>query len=69
MAVASEAADPRAIPAQHQAVAVTLDLVNPQRAGRGPPSTAGMVSMKPEGRRKTMGGGPENPLASMVREY
>ena len=26
-------------------------------------------SMKPEGRRKTMGGGPEIPLASMVKGY
>ena len=43
MAVAGEAADPRAIPAHHQPIAVVLDLVNPERAGRrlGPPSTAG----------------------------
>jgi hypothetical protein len=34
MAVAREAADPRAIPAHHKAVAVVLDLVNPERAGR-----------------------------------
>jgi hypothetical protein len=26
-------------------------------------------SMKPEGRRKTMGEGPEIPLASAVKEY
>ncbi len=29
-----EAADPRAIPTQHQPVAVVLDFVNPERAGR-----------------------------------
>jgi hypothetical protein len=34
MAVAREAADPQAIPAHHQAVAVVLDLMNPERAGR-----------------------------------
>ena len=36
MAVAREAANARAIPAHHQPVAVVLDLVNPQRAGRWP---------------------------------
>src|SRR4029077_5935173 len=36
MAVAREAADTRAIPAHHQAVAVVLDLVEPERAGRWP---------------------------------
>ena len=34
MAVAGEAADARAIPAHHQPVAVMLDIVNPERAGR-----------------------------------
>ena len=34
MAVACEAADTHAIPAHHQPVAVMLDLVNPERAGR-----------------------------------
>ena len=34
MTVAGEAADPRAIPAQHQPIAVVLDFVNPARAGR-----------------------------------
>ena len=34
MAVAGEAADARAIPAHHQPVAVMLDFVNPERAGR-----------------------------------
>jgi hypothetical protein len=33
MAVAREAADPQAIPAQHQPIAVMFDFVNPQRAG------------------------------------
>jgi hypothetical protein len=36
MPVAGEAADPRAIRAHHQPVAVMLDFVNPQRAGRWP---------------------------------
>ena len=36
MAVASEAADPLAIPAHHQPIAVMLDFVDPQRAGRWP---------------------------------
>ena len=36
MTVAREAANARAIPAHHQPVAVVLDLVNPQRAGRWP---------------------------------
>ena len=36
MAVAGEAANSRAIPAHHQPVAVMLDLMNPQRAGRWP---------------------------------
>ena len=36
MDVASEAADARAIPAHHQSIAVVLDLVNPDRAGRWP---------------------------------
>ena len=36
MTVAREAADARAIPAHHQAVAVMFDLVNPERAGRWP---------------------------------
>ena len=36
VAVAGEAADPRAIPAHHQAVAVVLDFVNPQRTGGWP---------------------------------
>src|SRR6185436_10823379 len=36
MAVAREAANTRAIPAHHQAVAVVLDLVEPERAGRWP---------------------------------
>lgn len=34
MASAREAADPRAIPAHHHPVAVMLDFVDPQRAGR-----------------------------------
>ena len=34
MAAAREAADARAIPANHQPVAVVLDFVNPERAGR-----------------------------------
>jgi hypothetical protein len=34
MSIAREAADPRAIPAHHQAVAVVLDFVNPERARR-----------------------------------
>jgi hypothetical protein len=36
MAVAREAADTLAIPAHHQAAAVMLDFVNPERAGRWP---------------------------------
>jgi hypothetical protein len=36
MAVAGEAADARAVPAHHQPVAVMLDFVNPQWAGRWP---------------------------------
>ena len=36
MAVAREAADARAIPAHHQPIAVVLDLVDPERAGRWP---------------------------------
>ena len=36
MTVAREAADPRAIPAHHQPIAVVLDLMNPERAGRWP---------------------------------
>jgi hypothetical protein len=36
MAVAREAADAQAIPAHHQPVAVMLDLMNPERAGRWP---------------------------------
>jgi len=35
-AVAGEAADPRVIPANHQPIAVMLDFVDPQRAGRWP---------------------------------
>jgi hypothetical protein len=35
-AVAREAADAQAIPAHHQPVAVMLDFVNPERAGRWP---------------------------------
>ena len=35
-AVAGEAADPRAIPAPHQPIAVMLDRMNPQWAGRWP---------------------------------
>jgi hypothetical protein len=31
-----EAADPRTVPAHHQAIAVVLDFVDPQRAGRWP---------------------------------
>ena len=34
MTIAGEAADPPAIPAHHQPIAVMLDLMNPQRAGR-----------------------------------
>jgi hypothetical protein len=34
IAAACGAADARAVPADHQPVAVVLDLVNPQRAGR-----------------------------------
>jgi hypothetical protein len=33
-----EAADPRAIPAHHQPVAVKFDFVNPEQAGRWPRS-------------------------------
>jgi hypothetical protein len=36
MAAAHEAADARAIPAHHQAVAIVLDFVNPHWAGRRP---------------------------------
>jgi hypothetical protein len=36
MAVAREAADAQAIPSHHQAIAVMLDFVNPERAGRWP---------------------------------
>jgi hypothetical protein len=36
MTVAGEAADPRPIPAHHQPIAVVLDFVNPQWAGRWP---------------------------------
>ena len=36
MAIASEAADARAIPAHHQSIAVMFDFVNPERAGRWP---------------------------------
>ena len=45
VAVPGEAADAQAIPAHHQPIAVVLDFVNPQRAGRrlGTPSTAGRV--------------------------
>jgi hypothetical protein len=35
-AVAGEAADPRVIPAHHEPVAVVLDFVDPQGAGRWP---------------------------------
>jgi hypothetical protein len=34
MAVACETAEARAIPAHHQPIAVVLDFMNPQRAGR-----------------------------------
>ena len=34
MAVAGEAADAGAVPANHQPIAVMLDFVNPERAGR-----------------------------------
>jgi hypothetical protein len=34
MAIAREAADAGAIPAHHQPIAVMLDFVDPQRAGR-----------------------------------
>jgi hypothetical protein len=34
MAVAREAADPRAVPAHHEPEAIVLDLVNPERPGR-----------------------------------
>ena len=45
VAVPREAADAQAIPARQQPIAVVLDFVNPQRAGRrfGTPSTAGRV--------------------------
>ena len=36
MAFAGEAADARAVPAHHQPVAIVLDLMDPQRAGRWP---------------------------------
>ena len=36
MAAAREAADARAIPAHHQPIAVVLDFVDPERAGRWP---------------------------------
>jgi hypothetical protein len=36
MAVAGEAANPRAILAHHQPITVVLDFVNPERAGRWP---------------------------------
>ena len=56
MTVAREAADPRAIPAHHQPVAVMLDFVAPQRGPVG--GRTAFVgwhnSMKPEG-RWTMG--------------
>ena len=34
MAAPGEAADPRAIPAHHQPIAVMFDLMNPERTGR-----------------------------------
>ena len=53
MAVASEAADARAIPAHHQPIAVMLDFVDPQRPDGGRATFDGWHgSMKPEGRRR-----------------
>ena len=54
MAVAREAANARAIPAHHQPIAVVLDFVDPDRAGRwsGHPRRPARFAMKPEGRRR-----------------
>ena len=55
MAVAREAADTRAVQAHNQPVAVMLDLMNPDPAGRWPRHFAGRQgSTKPEGRCKIM---------------
>jgi hypothetical protein len=43
MAVAREAADARAIPANHQPVAVVLDFMNPERAGGRPRRLRGLA--------------------------
>jgi hypothetical protein len=43
MAAAREAADARAIPAHHQAVAIVLDFVNPHWAGRRPGHPRGLA--------------------------
>jgi len=53
MAVAGEAADARAIPAHHRAIAVVFEFVDPERAGRWSATLDGWHgSMKPEGRRR-----------------
>jgi hypothetical protein len=58
MAVAREAADPRAVPPHHQPVAVMLDLMSPERADGGRATFDGWQGwMKPEGRRTIMAGG------------
>ena len=56
IAVARDAADARAFPAHHQPIAVVLDFVNPERAGRRSDTFDGRQgSMKPEGRCTIMG--------------
>jgi hypothetical protein len=58
MAVAGEAADARAIPAHHQPIAVVLDLVNPERAGRWLGHLRRQARFDETGRTATiMGGG------------
>ena len=52
VAVTCEAADPRAIPAQHQPVAVVLDFVNPLQAGRRRVSLGRTTGVDEAGRRR-----------------
>ncbi len=56
MTTTREAADPRAILAHHQPLAVVLDLVNLERAGGGRATFNGWHGpIKPEGRRMIIG--------------
>jgi hypothetical protein len=73
--VASEAADALAIPAHHQPVAVMLDFVDPQRAGRWPrrlrrlarfDEAGGTPPLRDHGRRITQWPGGTTMVASGV---